>query len=677
MKHKKHSIKRVFFRNLLLGMLLPFVIILFVITMQVYLNVSKDKADTYSVMASMMAGKFNEVVHKYVSVVETASDNQTVTAMDADAAEAYLNTIISSSGDVWSHFLITDEAGTEIAHTDGPEHRGTSIADKEYYKTPWETGETIICEPSISKSTGRRILAIGTAIMNNGRQAGVLVGFVRLEYISAFLNDYKITDSNYVFMLNSDGMVCAHPQDELVLQQNWMNAPDGDSGSKEAIANMPASQKNAVSKMLAGENGSVTGDGSIYAYAPTGIRGISLCISAPFKEAYAIVLDLASVLVISVLIVCALGIAVSILMAKGITSPFTWIQEQTKELARGNTSMIDAKIGYQHTKEISGLKESITYLAECLESMLSKMDTESHNMLDTVEHIASYVKTSNEDAHDTSSTMEELAASMQEVSATTDEMNRSTEMTADMIQQISENSSSGASYAKDCQMRAGKCEKLAIEGRNSTHKMVEKIRVMLNQSIQNSQKVDKISSLTADILNIAAQTNLLALNASIEAARAGEAGKGFAVVAEEIRQLAGMSKSAANNIQEISCLIIETVKALASDAGSMLEFIDSTVLKDYDQFKSIAQNYRDDSNYLEDMLSSFAEQAGSLSAAMETTKKSMNDIAAAIEESAKGVVSVSCATTELVKNLNEIQASVSDNKRISQDLRQEVDKFRS
>ncbi len=342
-----------------------------------------------------------------------------------------------------------------------------------------------------------------------------------------------------------------------------------------------------------------------------------------------------------------------------------------------NEGDLTERIDVSTQDEVGELVRGVNSFMDQLQGIMQKIQRESVHMDELVNNITGGINDSNENASSVSATMEELSASMEEVAATLDQITVGTQEILNASQNMRNKASSGAGFVKEVKDRAVEIREQTLESKNTTSQMISDIRLLLEKAIENSRSVEKINGLTAEILNISSQTNLLALNASIEAARAGEAGRGFAVVADEISVLAGNSRDTANNIQSISALVTEAVENLAKSANDMLEFIDTTVLTDYDKFVNVANIYHNDADSMDDILHEFYNNAQELANTMSNMTEGIDGINIAVDESAQGVTVAAQSTGHLVEALGAIKAEADTNREISQQLQEEVQRFKN
>ena len=183
------------------------------------------------------------------------------------------------------------------------------------------------------------------------------------------------------------------------------------------------------------------------------------------------------------------------------------------------------------TREVSKSSDEIIRATEQVAVSTQRSSEDARRQLDKIEEIG-------KDINDLSASIEEIASTSQEV-----------------MEHASKASKEGNEAASLGEVATNKM--LLVEG--ISKQTVDEISTLNNQM----REINNIVKLITDIAN---QTNLLALNAAIEAARAGEHGRGFAVVAGEIRNLAGESKRASQDIEDL----IRTIQASTEKtAGSM------------------------------------------------------------------------------------------------------------
>ena len=208
-----------------------------------------------------------------------------------------------------------------------------------------------------------------------------------------------------------------------------------------------------------------------------------------------------------------------------------------------------------------------------------------------------------------------------------------------------------------------------------TTEMYQTLKKESQAIMERSKEIDRIDELTTGIVEITDQTELLALNASIEAARAGEQGKGFVVVAGEISNLAQQSNGLATSIMDTT----EHIRSVTQDAFLCLEktveFLEGTVMKDYERFLETSTIYLDDSKEIEHNMAKISESVNLLHFMTEEIKGGVDEISESINDSTKGISDVENQSKHLLEMVTKVYKLSDQTKASSDDLSQVVDQF--
>jgi methyl-accepting chemotaxis protein len=531
----------------------------------------------------------------------------------------------------------------------GKEYKGSDISGRSYFKKAKQERKPVLSDIVISKSTGKPIAVVCVPMQaSNGAFLGALGLVLKAEYFTKVISSRKIGETGYGYMINRNGVIFAHPKQELVLKL--------DVTTIDAMTSINQ-------KMMAGETGAeeyrFKGVDKISGYAPVGINGWSIGATQNESEFLASSDAIRNANILVTLVAGLLTAIVVFLAARTIVKPINAAVAGLKDIARGEG---DLTMRLEATS-----KDEVGELARWFNVFIEKLQGIMKDISGGVETLSSSTELSAISEQMTQG-ISNVSDKSTTVSAAAEEMNANMNNVAAAMEQSATNTNMVATSSEEMSATIDEIAKNAEKARGISDEAAHKASTASTNMDQLGNAANSIGKVVETITEISEQVNLLALNATIEAARAGEAGKGFAVVANEIKELAKQTAEASGDIKEK----IEGIQGTTSTTVGQIAEITQVITDVNEVVATIATAVEEQSAATKEIASNVSQA----SRGIQEVNENVNQSSAVSGEISKDIAGVSTSMDEMSTSSSQVNLSAQELSKLSEELKQLVDQFK-